>query len=540
MSRKTVGETLVDLLEARGVEIVFGIPGVHTVELYRGLAASTIRHVTPRHEGSAGFMADGYARVSGKPGVCFLITGPGLTNAITAMAQARADSVPMLVISGVNRRATLGHEGGHLHELPDQAGMLRTVALHSHTLLNGADLGAVLDRAFAVMLSARPGPVHIEIPIDVMSERIDPPGGVAALPGLPAPSPDALEEAAALIAAARQPVILAGGGAKRAAAALCALAERIDAPVVTTVNGRGLLAGHPLGVPASPSLGPVRDLIAGADLVIAVGTQIGPTDYDMYGDGGFPALKRLIRIDADPVQVTRGARAEAVIVADAGMALAALAPRVGPTRPPGAGAERAAATRAAAFAALGPKMQREVAVLRTITEALPGATIVGDSTQLVYAGNLYSDIARPGAWFNAATGFGALGYGPPAAIGAALGDPGKGTVVCLVGDGGFQFCLAELGTAMDEAARVIFLVWNNHGYGEIAQYMVDKAVTPVGVAPSAPDFTLIAGAYGMAAEALHGAAGLADALRRAADAAGPRLIEIRCPDRDPCGSSQKS
>lgn len=526
---KTVGEALVDLLEARGVEIVFGIPGVHTVELYRGLAASPIRHVTPRHEGSAGFMADGYARVSGKPGVCFLITGPGLTNAITAMGQARADSIPMLVISGVNRRATLGHEAGHLHELPDQAGIIRAVALYTHTLLNGADLPDVLDRAFAAMLSARPGPVHIEIPIDVMSERISAPLAAPRPAHRPAPAPEAVADAAALIASARHPLILAGGGAKEADAPLRAFAEHLDAPVVTTVNGRGLMAGHPLCVPASPSLGPVRDLVAGADLVIAVGTQIGPTDYDMNVDGGFPALKRLVRIDTDALQLTRGARADATIAADAGAALAALLRLSGPARLPGGGMERAAAARNAAFAALGPKMQAEVEVLRTVAAALPGAPMVGDSTQLVYAGNLYSEIARPGAWFNAATGFGTLGYGPPAAIGAALADPKGRPVVCLVGDGGFQFCLSEIGTAVDEAARVIFLVWNNRGYGEIESYMLANGITPVGVRPSAPDFVAVAGAYGIGAEALDGPGGVAAALRRAADAGGPRLIEVRLP-----------
>lgn len=526
---KTVGEVLVNLLEARGVETVFGIPGVHTVELYRGLAASGIRHVTPRHEQSAGFMADGYARVSGKPGVCFLITGPGLTNAITAMAQARADSVPMLVISGVNRRATLGHEAGHLHELPDQAGMMRTVALYTHTLLHGADLPAVLDRAFAAMLTGRPGPVHVEIPIDVMSERIAAPDRIAPLPGLPVADDEALTGAAALIAAARQPVILAGGGAKGADAELRALAAHLDAPVVTTVNGRGLMAGHALEVPASPSLGAVRALIGGADLVIAAGTQIGPTDYDMYVDGGFPAMNRLIRIDAGPLQVTRGAVAEAVIVGDAACALSALHRRIGPARLPKGGADRAKAAREAAYQGLGAKMQGEVEVLRTITATLPGAAIVGDSTQVIYAGNLYAEIPRPGAWFNAATGFGALGYGPPAAIGAALADPEGRPVVCLVGDGGFQFCLSEIGSAMDEAARVIFLVWNNRGYGEIESYMVDRGITPVGVTPSAPDFTAVARAYGMAAEAIEGTGDLAGALSRAAAAGEPRLIEIRLP-----------
>lgn len=525
-ARKTVGEHLVDLLEARGVEMVFGIPGVHTVELYRGLATSKIRHITPRHEGSAGFMADGYSRVSGKPGVCFLITGPGLTNAITAMGQARADSIPMLVISGVNRRTTLGNEAGHLHELPDQAGLMAKVALYTHTLLNGADLPAVLDRAFAAMLSARPGPVHIEVPIDVMSEEITLDAyRPRALPPRE-PGRAEVEAAAALAAPARSPVILAGGGAKGADAALRKLAEQLDAPVVTTVNGRGLMAGHPLSVPASPSLGAVRELIAGSDLVIAVGTQIGPTDYDMYVDGKMPKMARLIRIEVDALQATRGAVAEVVILADATKGLEALSARLGPARVAGKGAERAEAARNAAFAGLGPKMQGEVEVIRTITKTLPGAAIVGDSTQLVYAGNLYAEIDRPGAWFNAATGFGSLGFGPSAAIGAALAEKEGRPVVCLVGDGGFQFCLSDIGAAVDEKAPVIFLVWNNRGYGEIESYMIENGITPVGVRPSAPDFVAVAKAYGMYAEALDGVAGLAAALLRAAKA-GPSLIEVR-------------
>ncbi len=167
-SEITVGQALIRLLEAYDVDTVFGIPGVHTAELYRGLAGSSIRHVTPRDEQDAGFMADGYARVSGKPGVCLLITGPGLTNAITPMAQARADSIPMLVISGVNARHTLGQYKGHLHELPDQAATMRTIALSSERLEQPGDLAELVGRAFARMKSGRPGPVHIEIPTDLM------------------------------------------------------------------------------------------------------------------------------------------------------------------------------------------------------------------------------------------------------------------------------------------------------------------------------------------------------------------------------------
>ncbi|NWE72956.1 hypothetical protein HX857_30035, partial [Pseudomonas gingeri] len=169
----TCGEVLVKLLEGYGVEQVFGIPGVHTVELYRGLASSSIEHVTPRHEQGAGFMADGYARTSGKPGVCFIITGPGMTNITTAMGQAYADSIPMLVISSVQSRNQLGGGRGKLHELPNQGTLVAGVAAFSHTLMSAAELPAVLARAFALFQAGRPRPVHIEIPLDVLVENAD-------------------------------------------------------------------------------------------------------------------------------------------------------------------------------------------------------------------------------------------------------------------------------------------------------------------------------------------------------------------------------
>ncbi|MEM8732462.1 MAG: thiamine pyrophosphate-binding protein, partial [Pseudomonadota bacterium] len=183
----TVGEALVAGLKARGVELVFGIPGVHTVELYRGLAASGIRHITPRHEQGAGFMADGYARVSGKPGVAFVITGPGLTNTLTPMAQARADSVPMLVVSGVNASASLGQGLGHLHELPDQHALAAQVALVSEHVAQADDLHSALERAFLPFSAGRPGPTQVQIPLDIAGTR-----GVAMPPADPAapPAPD--------------------------------------------------------------------------------------------------------------------------------------------------------------------------------------------------------------------------------------------------------------------------------------------------------------------------------------------------------------
>ncbi len=170
---KTLGVYLTELLAAYGVDTVFGIPGVHTVELYRGLADSPIRHITARHEQSLGFMADGYARVSGKPGVCLVISGPGLTNTLTAMGQAYADSVPMLVISGVNALGKQGSGNGYLHELPDQQALASQVCAFSHSLTRAEELPQVVARAFAVFDGARPRPVHIEIPLDLMSAPAD-------------------------------------------------------------------------------------------------------------------------------------------------------------------------------------------------------------------------------------------------------------------------------------------------------------------------------------------------------------------------------
>ena len=526
MTVRTIGEALIAGLEAHGVDTVFGIPGNHTVELYRGLAASSIRHVTPRHEQGAAFMADGYARAGGRPGVAFVITGPGLTNAITAMAQARADSVPMLVVSGVNQRDALGKGLGFLHELPDQRGLMQKVALCSERIEAPEALHGGLARAFARMASGRPGPVHIEVPIDVMAlpavaaaASVEP-----ATPAPPRPAPAALAEAAALMAGAARPLILAGGGARRAATPLVGLAERLGAPVVTTANGRGLLYGHPLMVPASPSLTAVRALMGDADMVLALGTELGPTDYDMYADGGFRLPERLIRVDIDDAQLQRHP-AVLRILADATAAASDLLQALPAGKPSTGGEARAAAARQAAWQEIGPAMQAQVRVLEMIREALPGAILVGNSTQPVYAGNLYYDHDRPGGWFNAATGFGALGYAPPAAIGAALAAPGV-PVVCLVGDGGFQFSLAEIGAAVDADVPVIFVVWNNRGYREIEVSMRERGIEPVGVSPAPPDFCRVADAYRIPAERLVALEELPAALKRARALARPALIEI--------------
>ncbi len=520
----TLGERLVEGLAARGVELVFGIPGVHTIELYRGLAAGALRHVTPRHEQGAGFMADGYARVTGKPGVAFVITGPGLTNTLTAMAQARADSVPILVISGVNRRPSLGKGLGLLHELPDQAAMVRALC-HTETLLDTAQLGPALDRAFAAMLGARPAPAHLEIPTDLMGLPCPPLAPPAPLPPVPPADATELAAAAGLLADAARPVILTGGGTRFAAAAVQALAEALDAPVIQTINARGMMHGHPLTVPASASLEAPRDLIRSADAVLALGTELGPTDYDMYVNGRLPDLSAMIRVDICESQLARHP-ARLKIRADAGAFAAALLPHLSPRRTDGA--TRAATARQnarAELASLHPAMPGQLAMVEAMRDALPGALIVGDSTQPVYAANLYYDAPAPRSWFNAATGYGALGYGPGAAIGAAVASPGQ-PVICLVGDGGLGFDPAELRVALDESLPVTFVVWNNAAFREIAEAMVAARTRVIGCTPSPFDMSHLAAACGLPFTAVpQDPAALTAALM--APATGPRLIEVQ-------------
>lgn len=532
----TCGEVLVKLLEGYGVDHVFGIPGVHTVELYRGLASSSIRHITPRHEQGAGFMADGYARTRGKPGVCFIITGPGMTNITTAMGQAYADSIPMLVISSVQSRDQLGGGRGKLHELPAQSNLVAGVAAFSHTLMSADDLPSVLARAFAVFDGARPRPVHIEIPLDVLVEDADhllacAPVRIARAGAAPAP----VAQMAAMLAAARRPLILAGGGAIDASAALTRLAEYLQAPVALTINAKGVLAAsHPLQIGSTQSLVATRALVAEADVVLAIGTELAETDYDVTFKGGFKIPGELLRIDIDPDQTVRNYPPKVALVADSTIAtqalLVALAEQPAPVRGAEWGAARATRLRETLEADRDLPMRSQTRMLTTILETLPGAVLVGDSTQPVYTGNLTLDMDQPRRWFNASTGYGTLGYALPAAMGAWLGSAevaaDRAPVVCLIGDGGLQFTLPELASAREAQVPLIVLLWNNQGYEEIKRYMVNRAIEPVGVDIYTPDFIGVAKALGCSAESVGDLAQLREALRQACDRKGPSLIEI--------------
>lgn len=525
----TCGELLVQLLQELGVEVVFGIPGVHTVELYRGLPATRIRHVTPRHEQGAGFMADGYARVSGKPGVCFIITGPGMTNITTAMGQAYADSIPMLVISSVNQTHELGMGGGRLHELPGQRELIAGVSAFNHTLTRPDDLPAVLSRAFALFNSARPRPVHIEIPIDVITMAADHVARrLGAIPHAPAPSPAGIAAAVRLLSAAQRPVLLLGGGAIASNAR--GLAEALDAPTAYTINAKGILPpGHPLALGSNQSLGPVRELVLQSDVVLAIGTELGETDYDSVFNGGFRIPGKLIRIDIAPEQLHSNFPADLAILGDASLSvaalLAALADRERSFATDSPGAQRAAAVRARLESEWPRAWAPQRQLLTLIQKTLPEVIIVGDSTQPVYSGNHLYEARSVRTWFNSATGYGTLGYALPAAIGAKLAAPAR-PVIALIGDGGIQFTVGELASAVEAKAAIIVLLWNNHGYGEIKQYMKKRGLPTIGVDIYTPDFLAIAQGFGWKAERARSVDQLRELLTTGAASDGPTLIEV--------------
>ena len=512
---KKLGQYLIDALAAQGVRHVFGIPGVHNLELYRGLANGPIRHVSGRHEQGLGFMADGYARASGRPGVCFTITGPGLTNIVTAMGQAHGDSIPLLVISSQNRLAESSGHGGFLHELPDQRALASGVAALTFSVRAPTDLPVALEQAFTMFGSSRPRPVYIEIPLDVLAADASDLPLPKPTAVIPQPAASAVESAASRLRTARSPVILAGGGAVRAATQLRLLAEHLDAPVVMTANARGLLApGHSLAVAMSPMLAPIRALVAKADVVLAVGTEFGPTDYSIDLKSDFPNPPQLIRIDIDAEQLNRGAIPVVGICGDAKATLESLAASdLGPPHA-GDGASRAAAARSAGLEAVGkfsPSLRQHIGTLDLIRDTLPNALMVGDSTQLVYGGNLGFNARHPGSWFNSATGYGTLGYALPASTGAGLAAPDR-PVVCLVGDGGLQFSMSELAVLRDVDAWTAVIIWNNQGYGEIRTSMLAVGIEPEGVDVRPPDFAHIARAYGYSHQRITSRAALSAAL----------------------------
>ncbi len=525
------GEALVRLLERYEVDTVFGIPGVHTLDLYRGLANSRIRHIQVRHEQGAGFMADGYARMTGKPGVCFLITGPGVTNAATALGQAYADSKPVLLISSVTPTYSLGKGWGCLHEITDQRAVTAPLTAFSATARSPGDLPELVGQAYSVFEAARPRPVHIAIPLDVLAAAAGDDWRPRAAPSRPRPDPARVREAADLLAKARRPALFLGGGAAAAGRPAVEIAERLNAAVISSNQGKGIVPeSHPLSLGASIVREPTRDYLSRADVLLAVGTELSETDscverLDIKG--------ALIRVDIDPGKINDLYPAEIGIQADAAATLESLAESLaealrgtdaGPTN---AGVQQELAeVRVRNEAGLNPVERQHWVLWAALRQVLPAdAVVMADATQLVYTGCFAFPADQPGCWHYPG-GYCTLGAALPMAIGAKLAAPDR-PVVAAVGDGGFMFTLQELATAVEQRLSLPIVLWNNDGLRQIRDDMDAREIPRIGVEQLNPDFAALARSFGCAAARPDSLEAFKAAVVQALETPGPTLIEVR-------------
>ncbi|MGV9630365.1 5-guanidino-2-oxopentanoate decarboxylase [Streptomyces sp. NPDC003487] len=531
---RTGGEVLVRALAAHGVTHAFGIPGTHNLEIYRHLAAHGIAHLGPRHEQGAGYAADAYARVSGKPGVALTTTGPALLNIAAAIGQAYSDSVPLLVVSPGMPLRHPRQSTGLLHEMRSQTEALRGVAAFSHRVSSLEEIGAAVARAFTLFRTRRPRPAHIEVPLDLLTAAGEAIPDRAAPAAGPAPADaDALAAAAQALRSAARPALVLGGGARRAAAELLRLAEELSAPVVTTANGKGIVGEtHPLSLGVSLHTRAVRHWLGERDVVLAVGTELAESDL---WDAPLTLGGTLIRADLDPAQMYTGLPADIPLVGDARATVRALLAHgltaAGPgTRPAGPDPDAVHRSVAALRAERDAETHERDAHLRpymaAIRSVLPAdAVLTSDSAQCCYYGALPHLPVGPRGRYLHPTGFGTLGYALPAALGAKTADPGR-PVVALSGDGGLQFSVQELATAVQLALPLPVVVFDNGGYGEIRDEMLDRGDRPTAVDLPPVDLPALARAYGGHGVRATSPDALATALHRALTTPGPTLITV--------------
>ena len=525
---RTGGEWVVHMLAREGVRHVFGIPGVHNLAIYDALLRqSEITHILARHEQGAAFMADGYARAAGAPGVAIVTSGPAATNTLTPLAESYSGSVPVLVIMSDIALALVGHDLGALHEVPNQIECFRPVTRWAEALTETGAIATSLAAAFELTRTGRPGPVALSIPNDLLFARAEaspPPQTTARRP--PCHVAD-VEAAARRLRAATRPLIITGGGVIAAGAEreMVAVARRLGAPVIATVSGRGALDERdPLWHSVLPDRRATAGALQAADVVLAVGTKLGHRSLEKLGVT-LGAGQTLVHLDLDPAAIGRMFKAEIALIGDARDGLAALLQALG-AGTPASGWDRAALVALRRDA--GPRFTPDVAAaIATLRRALPDdAIIVNDQTGLTYWMEHRFPVYAPRT-FLYPTGSAVLGYAVPAAIGAKLARPER-AVLAVAGDGGFMFSVAELATAVKYRLPVVFLVVNDDRYGAIKylqQRMYDGRWGEADL--TNPDFPALARAFGARGERLSGVEAMPEAIGRALAADGPTLLELR-------------
>lgn len=491
----TCGEATIRLLSRYGVTYVFGIPGVHTLDMCRGLTgggnAGAVQHIQARHELGAGFMAEGWARATGEVGVAIVISGPGVTNATTALAQCYAESLPMLLISAEPPSDTLGKGWGVLHEITEQKKVTEPITAFSATAMRPSDIPDLMARAFSHFASERPRPCHISIPIDVQAMPVDELWEPIALPPRPACQPDMIRQAAKLLTDAKNPLIMVGGGAADAAADIRAIVETLGAIVTTSTAGKGIVADdHPLSLSAGVVTADGHDIIAKADVVLAVGTELAETD-SFAGPLHIPG--QIIRVDIDPLKISDQFPADIGIVSDAAIAMRALKDAIAGHSEQISTQNKTiiASTKAAITAKLNASEKQHARLLTLMRACLSDHTIISnDACQIAYTGTFAIPSRAPRSWFFPA-GYCALGNALPNAIGAKMAKPDH-DVIAIAGDGGFMFTMPELLVAAEHHMPIPMIIWDNGGYKQIRDDMDARQISRIGVEGINPDFELLA------------------------------------------------
>ena len=523
MARMTGGQAIVRSLTSYGVDTIFGIPGVQVDALYNALYddRNAIRVIHTRHEQGAAYMAFGYSAATGRVGTCAVVPGPGLLNATAALSTAYACNAPVLCVSGQIPSAMIGRGVGLLHEIPNQLDMIRSVTKWAARADHPSEAPDVIREAFKQLLTGRRRPVEVEMAMDIMAleaevDLLDPVTDYAPLE----PDPDAVERAAKLLGAAKSPVIFAGGGIGGGEAALVALAEMLQAPVVMSRGGLGSVSDRHYLAHKVPT---GHRFWKDADVVLAVGTRLNPMVPAWGVDDGL----KIIRVDIDPVEITRVARPAVGIVGDARTALAALVERTAAHNAKRESREHElsglkAALRAEHEEKLGPQLSW----IDAIRDVLPDDGIfVEELTQPGYVSRFTFPVYDTRTYIS--TGYqGTLGYGFATALGAKVARPDT-PVVAISGDGGFMYNVQELSTAVQQGIGLVTVIFNDGAYGNVQRMQVeDYGGKVIASDLHNPDFVRLAesfGAQGLRAET-------PDALRAALETGfatpGPTLIDV--------------
>ncbi|WP_028267823.1 thiamine pyrophosphate-binding protein [Arthrobacter sp. MA-N2] len=520
-----VGLAVMTTLRNYGIDTIFGIPGTHNLEFYRHLAPLGIHPVTTRHEQGAGYGSDGWSQLKGLPGVVITTSGPGLLNAMSAAATSYCESRPMIILSPGAPRGSEFSDIGLLHETKDPTGAVRALIGRSTRVSSGGEAVELIHQAFELFAHGRPRPVHIEIPLDVLESASDvAPSALEARP-LGAPmraADDVIAEAVAALRGASKPVILAGGGSLGTGDALVRLAEALNAPVVTTINGKGAIPEfHELSLGSEIRLNAAQQLCNDSDALLIIGSKVG--ESELWG-GNIAPLGACIRVDIDPGQMTTNVEATVRLVGNA----AAIVPQLldglaghQPVATPELDAMRQGLR--AEARAMAPELAK---INDILADALPADTVIaGDSSQITYFGTTSFFPMQAPHQLLYTPAYATLGYGLPAAIGAKVAEPER-TVVCLLGDGALMFAVQEFITAVEQDVDLPIIVVDNGGYGEIRQNMVDRNITPVGVNLVQPDWVRLAEGFGLAGYRVESLDQLAETVTKALTVNGPSLIHV--------------